>query len=413
MEPIISVRGLGKRYRIRAATSKRYQTLRDDLADTVRGFLKGKFGEPKQDFWALRDVSFDIDPGEVIGIIGRNGAGKSTLLKILARVTQPTTGEAVLWGRVASLLEVGTGFHPELTGRENIFMSGAVLGMKHQEIQKNFDEIVAFAEVEKFLETPVKRYSSGMYVRLAFAVAAHLETEILLVDEVLAVGDAAFQKKCLGKLGDVALQQGRTVLFVSHSMAAINALCHEVIWVHAGQLQERGQPAEVISHYLTHQSDTAAEVHLQNTVNTTAPALISKVTIENEAGDLTNQFQMGEEVIIRFEISAQATVRQVALSVDLKTITGIKICHLVDRDFGFTLDELKTRNCIRVSIPNLSFYPGSYLLSVWVGDPMGHTYDYAEDCIKLEVSPGKLINRSGLSWEQALMTCPSIWQEEV
>jgi lipopolysaccharide transport system ATP-binding protein len=229
MEPIISVRGLGKSYRIQTGERKPYRTFRDDIADFGKGLLKGQWGNSlSEEFWALKDVSFDIMPGEVVGVIGRNGAGKSTLLKILSRIIQPTMGEASLKGRVAPLLEVGTGFHPELTGRENIYMSGAVLGMKQNEIRSRFDEIIEFAEVEKFLDTPVKRYSSGMYVRLAFAVAAHLEVEILLVDEILAVGDSRFQKKCLGKMKNVS-KEGRTVLFVSHNMAAVRALCSRAL----------------------------------------------------------------------------------------------------------------------------------------------------------------------------------------
>ena len=221
-EPVIQVRNLSKCYQIRSTTPKPYHSLREDLVDGFKGVLRGQWGQSQsEDFWALKDVSFDVNQGEVVGIIGRNGAGKSTLLKILSRIVRPTSGEAIIRGRVGSLLEVGTGFHPELTGRENIFMNGAVLGMKRAEIVRKFDEIVAFAEVEKFLDTPVKFYSSGMYVRLAFAVAAHLEPEILIVDEVLAVGDAQFQKKCLGKMNEVS-REGRTVILVSHQIGAIN-----------------------------------------------------------------------------------------------------------------------------------------------------------------------------------------------
>src|SRR5579862_1426963 len=234
MKPAIRVQNLSKLYRISPTLAGPYRTLRDSIVDAakipVRAFRRA-FGRPAAlespqatDFWALRDVSFEVQPGEVVGIIGRNGAGKSTLLKILSRITEPTEGRVTLRGRVASLLEVGTGFHPELTGRENIFLNGAILGMARAEIRRKFDEIVAFAEIEKFLDTPVKRYSSGMYVRLAFAVAAHLEPEILVIDEVLAVGDAEFQKKCIGKMEAVAVS-GRTVLFVSHNIGSISSVC--------------------------------------------------------------------------------------------------------------------------------------------------------------------------------------------
>jgi lipopolysaccharide transport system ATP-binding protein len=232
---VIKVEGLSKRYRLGQREPIYYQTLRDNLAQKIQGLFNHIFRRSSTDskssqakdnpwIWALKDVSFEVKRGEVLGIIGRNGAGKSTLLKVLSRITEPTLGRAEILGRVGSLLEVGTGFHPELTGRENIYLNGAILGMKKAEIDKKFDEIVAFAEIEKFIDTPVKRYSSGMYVRLAFAVAAHLEPEILLVDEVLAVGDAAFQRKCLGKMEDVA-REGRTVLFVSHNIGAISSLC--------------------------------------------------------------------------------------------------------------------------------------------------------------------------------------------
>ena len=236
--PIITVEGLGKRYELGAAQKGGgYTALRDVVANSARNLFRrgANAGEATtESFWALKDVSFDIQRGEVVGIIGRNGAGKSTLLKILSRITEPTTGTIRLRGRVASLLEVGTGFHPELTGRENIFLNGAILGMQRAEIKAKFDEIVAFAEVERFLDTPVKRYSSGMYVRLAFAVAAHLEPEILIVDEVLAVGDAEFQKKCLGKIESVARGEGRTVLFVSHNMQAVTQMCSKAILLRSG-----------------------------------------------------------------------------------------------------------------------------------------------------------------------------------
>ena len=234
---IIEVRNLGKKYIINHQQNERYTALRDVMVNKVRNFGKNKLDTGAQEeFWALKNISFDIKPGDKVGIIGRNGAGKSTLLKLLSRITEPTTGSIKINGRVASLLEVGTGFHPELTGRENIFLNGAILGMSKQEIKKKFDEIVEFAEVEKFLDTPVKRYSSGMYVRLAFSVAAHLEPEILIVDEVLAVGDAQFQRKCLGKMRDVS-KEGRTVLFVSHNMGAIQQLCEKGIILHKGTIK--------------------------------------------------------------------------------------------------------------------------------------------------------------------------------
>ncbi len=245
---------LGKKYRLRHQQPQRYLTLRDTVSEKARQLFRGA-ALPRvggsEDFWALRDVSFEVKQGEVIGIIGRNGAGKSTLLKILSRITEPTEGWVGINGRVGSLLEVGTGFHPELTGRENIYLNGAVLGMRRAEIQRKFDEIVAFAEIEKFLDTPVKRYSTGMYVRLAFAVAAHLEPELLVVDEVLAVGDAEFQKKCLGKMEDVSHKEGRTVLFVSHNMGVIQSLCPHSLLLDAGRVRFFGPTAEAVPLYLS------------------------------------------------------------------------------------------------------------------------------------------------------------------
>lgn len=253
MNPIIKVENLSKSYIIGHESRERYTTLRDQMARKAKSwfsFGKGeKIKHTTEEFWALKDINFEINQGDRIGIIGRNGAGKSTLLKILSRITEPTTGKITISGRVASLLEVGTGFHPELTGRENIFLNGAILGMSRAEIRKKFDEIVDFAEVEKFLDTPVKRYSSGMYVRLAFAVAAHLEPEILIVDEVLAVGDAQFQKKCLGKMEDVSKNEGRTVIFVSHNITAIRTLCNVGLLLSEGQIEFQGQINLVLSSY--------------------------------------------------------------------------------------------------------------------------------------------------------------------
>lgn len=254
----IKVEDLAKRYRVRASDGAAYRTLREDLTSAASApwcWIKGERRGASQDFWALRDVDFEVQPGEAVGVIGRNGAGKSTLLKILSRITKPTSGRVQMRGRVGSLLEVGTGFHPELTGRENIFLSGAILGMSRAETARKFDAIVAFAEIERFLDTPVKRYSSGMYVRLAFSVAAHLEPDILIIDEVLAVGDAAFQKKCLGRMRDVA-GGGRTVVFVTHNMTAARSLCSQAVFLEHGQLVTAGPVDTTIDRYLHSGSET-------------------------------------------------------------------------------------------------------------------------------------------------------------
>ena len=302
-EIAIQVRGLGKKYTI-GGPQEKYHTIRDAIANSVkapfRKLSRQSADKSTNDFWALRDVSFDVHEGEVIGIIGRNGAGKSTLLKILSQITTPSEGEVDIYGRVGSLLEVGTGFHPELTGRENIFLSGSILGMRKREIEAKLDDIVKFSEIEKFLDTPVKRYSSGMYVRLAFAVAAHLDPEILVVDEVLAVGDVQFQKKCLAKMGDVA-QEGRTVLFVSHNMTAIQALCQRGILLESGKIAYTGEVSATVDHYLNKITDTIFETPLSDKtrdkkVTQRAKMLDIKIISENvdvQAGmDSTKPFEI-------------------------------------------------------------------------------------------------------------------------
>ena len=307
-DTVIQVENLGKRYLIRHQQRERYTALRDVLANKAKGIGK-KLLHPfalssmpsadssREEFWALKDVSFEVKQGDRVGIIGRNGAGKTTLLKLLSRITEPTTGRIRIKGRVASLLEVGTGFHPELTGRENIYLNGAILGMTKSEIKKKFDEIVDFAEIEKFLDTPVKRYSSGMYVRLAFAVAAHLEPEILLVDEVLAVGDTQFQKKCLGKMGDVG-KEGRTILFVSHNMSAVSALCTKGIVFSCGTICFEGNPRTAISTYLISESDAFYE--RRQKVKSKLP-VIQRAWLENQRGERSTQFYSGEPIYLIVE----------------------------------------------------------------------------------------------------------------
>ncbi len=298
-KPMVEVEGVGKRY-----------TLGNIGAGSLRAVFENWFtrkptpgGTGKnRDFWSLRDVSFIVQPGEVVGLVGRNGAGKSTLLKVLSRITEPTTGRIRLRGRVASLLEVGTGFHPDLTGQENIFLNGAILGMKRWEIAAKFREIVEFAEVGQFLDTPVKRYSSGMFVRLAFAVAAHLEPEILLIDEVLAVGDAAFQKKCLGKMDEVAHQHGRTVFFVSHNLGAVRALCSTALLLEGGRLTLQSSPAKVIAKYLSSAIPNHGDAggHLEWTGETPGPGndelRLRSITLRNESGDVVSSFDAGQPV---------------------------------------------------------------------------------------------------------------------
>jgi lipopolysaccharide transport system ATP-binding protein len=303
-EPIIKVEHLSKSYILKHQNAERYVALRDVIANNIKGFInpKSKIQNTKsEEFWALNDVSFEINKGDRLGIIGRNGAGKSTLLKVLSRIVAPTKGRITIDGRVASLLEVGTGFHPELSGRENVFLNGSILGMSKAEIQSKFDEIVAFAEVEKFLDTPVKRYSSGMYVRLAFAVAAHLEPEILIVDEVLAVGDAAFQKKCLGKMEDVS-GEGRTVIFVSHNMGIMRSLCNKGLFLNKGMVDSSGAMDTVIERYLS--SNTSAV--LGNKYSCISPddfdITLLEANLVDVKGNDKSEFEIIEDIQINLTI---------------------------------------------------------------------------------------------------------------
>lgn len=329
-EIAINVQGLGKQYRIGVGGRNwKYRTIREAFINLApfrrrRNIPNGDVGGGhEKTFWALRNVNFEIKRGDVVGIIGRNGAGKSTLLKILSRITDPTEGQADIYGRVGSLLEVGTGFHPELTGRENIFLNGAILGMKRDEIARKFDEIVAFAETERFLDTPVKYYSSGMYTRLAFAVAAHLEPETLIVDEVLAVGDAAFQKKCLGKMGDAA-KQGRTVLFVSHNMGAIRTLCARCIVLTAGALQFDGAPAEAISYYLS--QDAANQDEGKIVWETDAPEVddmvLRSIRLLDPAGQTQGTHEANEPLRVEIVYDVKSKLRGARMSLLLSTQEG-------------------------------------------------------------------------------------------
>ncbi len=326
----IRCEGIGKRYRIGVRSP--YRTLRDTISGLVRAPLRAmsgrgrKLANDERDLWALRDLSLEVRDGEVLGVIGRNGSGKSTLLKILSRITKPTEGQAAIRGRVGSLLEVGTGFHPELTGRENIFLNGAILGMTRREIEHRFDEIVEFAECGRFLDTPMKHYSSGMYVRLAFAVAAHLDTEILLVDEVLAVGDAVFQRKCLGKIGDAA-SQGRTVLFVSHNMLAVDSLCTRAICLHEGRAVLEGPPTTVTSQYLQNWLPAFKNVIHENIE--TAPGndaiRLHRARVRPLNGSPTDQLTVRTALVVEFECWKLAAQSQVDLAAEISNEHGVTV----------------------------------------------------------------------------------------
>jgi lipopolysaccharide transport system ATP-binding protein len=303
----IRVENLGKHYRI-GGPVQQYQTLRETLSSPIRKLREKR--PDREDFWALKNISFEINQGDVIGIIGRNGAGKSTLLKILSRVTEPSTGVAEIRGRIGALLEVGTGFHPELTGRENIFLNGAILGMKRTEIERKFDEIVDFSEVEKFIDTPVKRYSSGMTLRLAFAVAAHLEPEILVVDEVLAVGDAEFQRKCLGKMSDVS-QEGRTVLFVSHNMSAVLRLTTESMVIEKGEMILRAPTTQAVDFYLSrgYAQEGQRTWHVEEIPQSAAPFRPLSVKILNKEGIVSNTVRSTEDMYLEISYELKEAIK--------------------------------------------------------------------------------------------------------
>jgi lipopolysaccharide transport system ATP-binding protein len=378
MTTAISVKNIGKQYKIGAAETKfRYNMLRDVIVDTVTApirIAKAMIGKSdrrqNQNYvWALKDVSFDLEEGKVLGIVGRNGAGKSTLLKILSRVTEPTTGTVTVRGRVGSLLEVGTGFHPELTGRENIYMNGAILGMKRSEIDSKFDEIVDFSEVNQFIDTPVKRYSSGMYLRLAFAVAAHLEPEILVVDEVLAVGDAEFQKKCLGKMNDVA-QQGRTVLFVSHNMSAILRLTQEAIVLNKGQMLMRAPTQQAVDFYLSSGQSQAGERiwDEEDLPVANAEFIPTSLKVKDRSGKVVDTIRSTESVSIEFEYQLNSSITGLRVGLYISTMRGEYIFASFDTDDAALYDKFDTRSAgryvSRAEIPADIFNEGRYMVGV-------------------------------------------------
>ncbi len=364
----VQVRGLAKRYR--RGQRETYPTLRESLARAAAApwrawqawSREAKCRAEEGWFWALRDVEMDIVQGEVIGLIGRNGAGKSTLLKVLAGITEPTRGYADIYGRVGSLLEVGTGFHMELTGRENIYMNGALLGMQRHEIKLKFDEIVAFSEVESFLDTPVKRYSSGMYMRLAFAVAAHLDPEILVVDEVLAVGDAAFQKKCLGKMGDVA-REGRTVLFVSHNMSTIQALCQKAIWLDSGQVRETGAAPEVVQHYLEAAVSTEC-APVAERVDRQGDGSIRVRAIRGEAADGKPITRTTSRLRITIDYTSSAPIRRARFIAAIYDLSGTGIYVLDTKCTGDLPEEIPACGSVVCETAPIQLTPGRCVVNL-------------------------------------------------
>jgi lipopolysaccharide transport system ATP-binding protein len=433
MQPIISVRGLSKRYKLGVFNAK---TLREEAEAFLARFGRKKaelagggqklavgsrqlaenssHAEPSSDFWALRDVSFDVQPGEVIGVIGRNGAGKSTLLKILSRITEPTSGEARIRGRVASLLEVGTGFHPELTGRENIFLNGTILGMTKGEVQSKFDQIVDFAEIEKFIDTPVKRYSSGMYVRLAFAVAAHLEPEILIVDEVLAVGDAAFQKKCLGKMEEVSGKDGRTVLFVSHQMAMISNLCSRCILMENGRMKALGPTDEIVRQYLA-AGFGATGVRLAERKDREGSGRVKfeEFWLEDMQGARLTAAATGHpaKLCLSYRAQAGSEVKDLMVAIAVFSSTGVCVTQLCNTYSGFDLPRIHGgTGVVECVIPKVPFNRGRYTCNIIA--KAGHeTFDYLTDACSFDVEAGDYFGTGRLSSDdKRLVMCEQSWR---
>src|SRR5882724_1978090 len=397
---VIRAERLSKLYKI-GALKQRHNTLRDQLAHSFKSLFRGNdrhspqhstpssiAGRPDT-IWALKDLSFEVEQGEVVGIIGRNGAGKSTLLKSLSRITEPTSGKVEIYGRVGSLLEVGTGFHPELTGRENVYLNGAILGMRKAEINHKFDEIVAFAEIEKFIDTPVKRYSSGMYIRLAFAVAAHLEPEILLVDEVLAVGDVAFQKKCLGRMGDIA-RKGRTVLFVSHNMAAVQGLCSRACLFSAGQIVGEGVPTEVVRRYFAETSQASpASLEERRDRQGTGEIRFVKVCIVDGEGRSIDTALCGQDIgiVVSYRSRDHQPVSRVDIHITFYTSLGQFMFNCSSEGSGSPCDVLPASGEVLCHIPELPLAPGRYVFNLYstVG---GEIVDWVQQAGHLDVAAG-------------------------
>jgi lipopolysaccharide transport system ATP-binding protein len=397
---VIKVENLSKSYTIRHQDVGNYTALRDVIASKAKSIFKKKLSninyQSKEKFWALKDVSFEINHGDRLGVIGRNGAGKSTLLKILSRIVSPTTGRITLDGLVSSLLEVGTGFHGELTGRENIFLNGSILGMSRSEIKSKFDEIVAFSEVEKFLDTPVKRYSSGMYVRLAFAVAAHLEPDILIVDEVLAVGDAAFQKKCLGKMKDVS-GEGRTIIFVSHNMETVQNLCDKAIYLDNGKVQLTGDSDKVISAYLKASLDSQS-INLADRKDRMGNGVIrfKSVELKDEEGNILQALQCGKKGAIQIHFDRK----------DNKNINNLHIAFGIDDEFGQRVSHFSNEvtnqvfnnvhsDCIKIIIDKVPLKKGNYAFTLY-STVNGELADYIIDAGNFEVEAGDYFNTGKL-----------------
>ena len=410
MDPVIRVRGLSKRYRLG-------EHLADNmLREVLTGWLRRRRSErdsSARELWALRDVNFEVPRGEVLGLVGRNGAGKSTLLKVLSRITSPTSGSVEVNGRLASLLEVGTGFHDELTGRENIYLNGSILGMKRREIYARLDQIVAFSGVERFIDTPIKRYSSGMRLRLGFAVAAHLDPEILLVDEVLAVGDAEFQRKCLDAMSDLR-SGGRTVLFVSHNMAAVENLCSRALWIDGGTVRQDGPSADVIRSYLaTFGASSGARIDLTASDNRRGDGRIRFTALDvlDRDGNPTPLVRAGDSVRFRLAFTAHERIDEPHFGVEIHTELGTRVTEMSTWGQGHEIARVEPgEHSIELSVDMPNLMPGRYYLSLWCERPGPVHFDVLDRCAALDVETSNFYGSGrGIDGKLGVVFLPCRW----
>ena len=410
MKRCIEIQSLSKKYQI--GRLQHELTLREQLVE----FAKNPFNrgcEEDETIWALRDLSFHADEGEVIGVIGRNGAGKSTLLKVLSRITFPTSGDVRVRGRIASLLEVGTGFHDELTGRENVYLNGSILGLKKREVDRKFDAIVEFSGVEQFIDTPIKRYSSGMRLRLGFAVAAHLDPDILVVDEVLAVGDAGFQKKCISAMEGLR-SSGRTVFFVSHNLAAVENLCSRVIWIEGGRVREDGPPSEVIPHYMgTFSTSQQGTVDLTTAADRRGDGAIRYLGVDilDLSGSSRDLIQSGDSLLMRFHYEAYETVNVPIFGLRIFSSLGVLLTDVSTWNLGVDIPSLPSgRGHLDLAIDFLNLMPGRYFLSLWLTSPGGVIHDVIEQCTVIDVEPSNYYKSGrGIDSRFGILFLPCRW----
>ncbi len=414
---VIQVENVSKSYLIGHEQESGDRSFREEFSNRLKNLGRSQKKEQREIFWALKDISFNIQAGDRMAIIGKNGAGKSTLLKILSRVTKPTSGYVKLVGKLGSLLEVGTGFHPELTGRENIFLNGAVLGMSRKDIKKYFNDIIDFAEIGRFLDTPVKHYSSGMYVRLAFSIAAHFEPDLLILDEVLAVGDARFQKKCYERIKYLSKESGRAVIIVTHNISSVKALCDKAMLLESGQMTAFGTTQEVIQRYTGQAKTIEASFieldtyKLRNGGEQGARFLWAQFGVSAERHAKLKPFHVGDALNLQFAIRFNANLlgKTLRCAVELKTDDGTAIANMVNVDSHFLFQPEKENEILSICLPDLRFYPDTYSISLWVGTDQSATLDHVHDCLEFEVKAGGIIATRHLPREAGLLFLTPQW----